>query len=440
MFKKIKTGAIYTIATLLMLSTFLYNGTTAAAEGNTLDLKGAAQILIDAETGKILYENNADELLGIASMSKMLTEYLVLEAIEEGNISWDQEVRINNFIHRLSSPSLGLSTVGLTEGENYTVKELYETMAIHSANASAVALAELIAGTEGNFVEMMKEKAAELGLENYHLVNSSGLNNSSMLGGHPEGTDANDENKMTARDTARLAYHLLKDYPSVLDTASVPKLDFRDGRTYPNFNWMLPGLTFEYQGVDGLKTGSTVYAGKNFTATAIRNDQRFITVIMKTNSDIERFNETAKFLDYAFANFSEEELFPAGMTIKGSETLSVTKGKEDSVDIETKDALSLVIKNGEKDLYKPKLVLNKELLNEDGELTAPIKKGDVVGYVTYEYEGTDLGFIDGKELKVDVVATESVDKANWFVLMMRGIGGFFSNLWGSITSTVGGWF
>src|SRR5690606_13033070 len=139
-------------------------------------------------------------LLGVASMSKMLTEYLVLEAIAEGTISWDDQVLIDEFIHKLSSPTLGLSTVGLTQGETYTVKELYDTMAIHSANASTVALAELIAGSEANFVNMMNEKAAELGLKEgtYYFVNSSGLNNSDMLGNHPEGTDVNAENMMTA--------------------------------------------------------------------------------------------------------------------------------------------------------------------------------------------------------------------------------------------------
>ncbi|MCU9615351.1 D-alanyl-D-alanine carboxypeptidase [Caldibacillus lycopersici] len=430
---------------ILTISTFLYKGSPAKAAGDNLNLNAAAAILIDGETGQVLYEDNADELLGVASMSKMLTEYLVLEAIKEGTISWDQEVTISEFIHNLSSPSLGLSTVGLTQGEKYTVKELYETMAIHSANASAVALAELIGGSEANFVKMMNEKAEELGLGDYYFVNSTGLNNADMLGHHPEGTDANDENKMSARAVAKLAFRLINDYPEVLDTASVSRLEFRDGRTYDNFNFMLPGLTFEYEGVDGLKTGSTDYAGYNFTATAERNGQRFISVVMKTGSQIQRFEETKKVLDYAFnSNFENQEIFPAGYTVKGSETLPVLKGKEDSVKIATKDPINLVIKNAEKENYKAKLVIDKDKLNKDGELVAPVKEGDVVGYLTYEYvgeDGKDLGFIDSKgPLKVDVVATETVEKANWFVLMMRGIGGFFSSLWGGITSAIGGLF
>lgn len=415
----------------------------SAQETDPLDLSVPAAILVDAKTGKILYEKNADELLGVASMSKMMTEYLVLEAIDEGRITWDQKVQISNFIHRLSSPDLGLSTVGLTEGEYYTVKELYETMAIHSANASTVALAELIGGSEANFVKLMNKKAEELGLENYHFVNSSGLNNSDMLGGHPEGTDENDENKMTARDTARLAYRLVKDYPEVLDTASIPRLKFRDDKEYPNFNWMLPGLTFEYDGITGLKTGSTDFAGNNFTATFEKDGLSLISVVMKADTKEGRFIETKDLLNYARGNFSEKEIIKENESFKGYETIPVVKGKEDEVKIATNKSLKMLIKNGEDANYKPKVVIDESKLNENGELVAPVKKGEVLGYVTYEYtgEGKDYGFLyPNQGGKVELVATEDVEKANWFVLMLRGIGNFFGNVWEGITSTVSGWF
>ena len=242
---------------------------TSAAENDSLGLNAEAAILVDAETGAILYEKNADVVLGVASMSKMMTEYLVLEAIKDGTISWDQKVMISEYIHNLSSPNMGLSNVGLTQGEQYTVKELYEAMAIFSANAATSALAEVVAGTEKGFVELMNKKAEELKLGEYKFVNSSGLNNSDLLGNHPAG-NPDDENVMSAKATARLAYHLLNDFPEVSDTASKPVLKFRDGRDYKNFNYMLPGLVFEYPGVDGLKTGSTDFAGYGFTATAKR--------------------------------------------------------------------------------------------------------------------------------------------------------------------------
>lgn len=416
---------------------------TSAAENDSLGLNAEAAILVDAETGAILYEKNADVVLGVASMSKMMTEYLVLEAIKDGSISWDQKVMISEYIHNLSSPNMGLSNVGLTQGEQYTVKELYEAMAIFSANAATSALAEVVGGTEKGFVELMNKKAGELKLEQYKFVNSSGLNNSDLLGNHPSG-NPDDENVMSAKATARLAYHLLNDFPEVIDTASKPVLKFRDGRDYKNFNYMLPGLVFHYPGVDGLKTGSTDFAGFGFTATAKRGDNRFITVVMKTSSKEERFTETRKLLDYAFGNYTKEEIVAKGTEIKGYKTLPVTKGKEDSVQIESADSIELAIKKGEEKNFKPVLKLDNKKLNDEGELTAPIKKGDKVGTLTVQpKEGEPIEFLteDGvKTVTVDVIASEDVEKANWFVLSMRAVGGFFADIWGSVSSTVKGWF
>lgn len=424
--------------------TTVFSGFASKAEAaeDPLGLTVEAAILVDGDTGEVLYEKNADVVLGVASMSKMMTEYLVLEAIHDGKISWDQNVMINEYVHKLSAAP-GLSNIGLTQGENYTVKELYQAMAIHSGNAATVALAELIGGTEKNFVEMMNTKAAELGLRDFKFVNASGLNNSSLLGNHPAGSPE-DENVMSARATARLAYRLVNDYPEVLETASQSRLSFRDGKTYDNFNFMLPGLVYEYEGVDGLKTGSTDFAGYGFTATAKRGDQRFISVVMKADTRDKRFEETEQVLNYAFSNFGKEQLFPADYQVKGQETVPVIKGKEDQVAIQTKNELVLTIKNGQKDQYEPKLVLNKELLNKDGELTAPIKQGDVIGYLTVEPKnGESIKFLTEEGtgyVQVPVVAAENVEKANWFVLSMRAVGGFFGDLFSSVVSAIKGIF
>lgn len=428
--------------TIAFTLSFATSVSPVKAEEDPLGITAEAAILLDAETGKILYAKNIDVVLGVASMSKMMTEYLLLEAIDEGKIKWDQKVKINAYVHELSGAP-GLSNVGLTEGEDYTVEELYQAMAIHSGNAATVALAELMAGSETNFITLMNKKAEELQLGDYKFVNSSGLNNSSLLGNHPAG-GADEENVMSARATAKLAYHLINDYPEVIETAKMPELQFRDGRTYKNFNWMLPGLIFEYTGVDGLKTGSTDFAGAGFTATAEKDGQRVIAVVMKAATKDERFTEMRKILDYAFGNFTEEEIVKEGYQVKGQKTLPVTKGKEDEVSIESKESISMVVKNGEKDQYKTVLKLDEDKLNEDGELTAPVKKGDKVGTLTIEpIEGEGLGFLTEsgqKQITVDVIATEDVEKANWFVLMMRGVGGFFGNLWDSASSAVKGIF
>ncbi len=415
--------------------------TPAQAEGDKLDLTAEAAILLDAETGKILYEKNADKVLGVASMSKMMTEYLVLEAIADGKISWDQEVLIDEYVHNLSKGA-GLSNIGLTQGEKYTVKELYEAMAIFSGNAATVALAQLVSGSEKNFVTLMNKKAEELGMKDYKFVNSSGLNNSDLLGKYPAGSET-EENVMTARDMATLAFRLLNDFPEVLETSSQSKLTFRDGEEYPNFNWMLPGLIYEYQGVDGLKTGSTDFAGYCFTATAERNGQRYISVVMKSISKDARFTDTRKILDYAFSNFSSEEILKAGYVPKKYGTIDVSKGKEKTVNVETSEAVQLVVEKGTEEDYKPVVVIDEDKLNEDGQLTAPIKKGEVIGYVTVESEKGDYGFLtsDGEKLaSVELVAAETVEKANWFVLSMRAVGGFFGNVWDSVSTMVKGWF
>lgn len=433
-----------------------------ASAAATIDTSAEAAILVDAETGRILFEKNADKAMGIASMTKMMTEYLLLEAVAEGKVKWTDTYTVSPELSKMSHDG-NLSNVYLRVGATYTVEELYSAMAIESANAATVAISEVIAGTEANFVKMMNAKAKELGLETYKFVNSSGLNNKD-LGKHlPIVGGPEEENYMTAKDVARLAFHLLKDYPEVLNTSSIPEKYFAKGTDdefrMKNWNWMLEGYAdpdiasryssfqqFVFEGMDGLKTGSTDLAGSCFTGTVERDGQRFISVIMKTDNNHQRFIETKKIMNYAFANYSSEEIVSKESEVKGTKTLPVTKGKEDTVKIHTKDAIVLPVQLGENEEYKTVLKLDEKKLNEDGELLAPIKKGDKVGTLTIvpvDEKGADLEFLttDGKKyVTVDVVAAEDVEKANWFVLMMRGIGGFFSDLWGSITSTVSGWF
>jgi serine-type D-Ala-D-Ala carboxypeptidase (penicillin-binding protein 5/6) len=419
-----------------------------------LDVNANAAILVEASTGKILYEKNSETALGIASMTKMMTEYLLLDAIKEGKVKWDQKYTVPTNVSKMSHNN-GLSNVPLREEGTYVVKDLYEAMAIESANAATMAIAEIVGGSEANFVKMMNKKAEELGLESYKFVNSSGLNNKDLapyvdqVTGGPE-----EENVMSAKDTATLAYRLLKDFPEVLETSSIDKKLFAEGTEdefkMDNWNYMLPGLIRAYEGMDGLKTGTTDFAGACFTGTAKRGDMRFITVVMDVqvdpgqNSYDARFDETRKMMDYAFNNYNMEEVLPADYKIKGQKTLPVVKGKEKEVGIKTDSALNMIVKNGEEDKYKPAFVVDKKKLNEDGKLTAPFKEGEKVGQVILESkEKNDLGYLTDKganAAKASVVTVEGVEKANWLVLSMRAIGGFFGDIWGSVTSTVKGWF
>lgn len=447
-YKKIVASSL---ALLLFFSGFA--GANKVQAADALNVKADAAILVDAETGRVIYEQNADNVLGIASMTKMMTEYLLLEAIKEGRVKWDQEYSVSEVVYLVSQDG-DLSNVPLRRDGTYNIRELYEAMSIYSANGATMAIAEVIGGSEANFVKMMNDKAKKLGFKDYKFVNSTGLNNTDLKGHHPEGTSADDENVMSARATAMLAYNLIKTFPEILEIASTPTKKFREGTDdeikMDNWNWMLPELVYKYEGADGLKTGTTDFAGYCFTGTAKRDGKRFITVVMnaKTASgqgDYKaRFDETRKMFDYAFANLGKEEILPKNYQFKGNKTLPITKGKEDEVKISTKEAISMVIKNGEKNNYKPVLVLDKKKLNKKGELTAPIKKGEKIGHVVLQAKnGEKISFLskEGEEkVLVDVVASKNVEKANGFILMMRGIGGFFGDLWNGIFSTIKGWF
>jgi D-alanyl-D-alanine carboxypeptidase (penicillin-binding protein 5/6) len=255
---------------------------------------------------------------------------------------------------------------------------------------------------------------------------------------------------MSTRSVATLAFRLINDFPKVLKTTSIPKQKSVDGVNMPNWNWMLPGLVYGYQGMDGLKTGTTDFAGYCFTGTAMRDGKRFISVVQHATdangkgSYAARFGETRKMMDYAFSNFSKEEIVPENYQIKGHKFIKVIKGKESQVEIHTKTPINMVVLNGDKKNYQPVLVLDKSKLTKNGELEAPIKKGEKIGVLTIKPKnGEKVSFLTAegqKKLQADVVAAKTVEKANWFVLMMRGIGGFFGDLFGGISSTVKGWF
>ena len=436
----------FLLVPLLLIMTW---GTVPVYAESALGIHVDGAILIDADSGKILYEENADTPLGIASMTKMMTEYILFEAIKEGKISWDQEYKVNDYTYAVSQDRR-LSNVPLRRDGTYTIRELYEALAIYSANAATIAIAETIAGTETEFLKLMNSKAEELGLKDYKFVNSTGLNNGDLQGMHPQGTGPQDENVMPAKSVAKLAYHLLHDYPEVLETTKINTKVFREGTTdrtvMKNWNFMLPGFVYEYEGVDGLKTGTTDFAGHCFTGTATRDGKRVIAVVMKAvdakgvGSYEARFDATRALFDYGFVQFSEVEFVPAGYQFKDSKTLDVTKGKAKNVAVEVKEPIRMMVKTSEKDLYVPELVLDESKVKE-GTLQAPIKKDTVVGHVNLvKTEGADYGFIDSDNPGTEVVTKDAVEKAGWFSLTMSAIGAFFASIWSSATGFVKGLF
>lgn len=430
----VKKRSLYTLLISFVIFLIILQANVVQAQAKTIDTKAESAIIVDVNTGKVLYAKNENEALPPASMIKMMTEYIVLEKINEGELDWDSTTQISDYAYSISANN-SFSGVGLRQNVDYTVQELYEAMAINSDNATTIALAELIAGSEGEFVKLMNEKAEEMQLPDYKFVNSTGLDNTSLDGNHPEGTNADDTNLLSARSAALLAYHLVTEYPEVLDISSIPETDF-DEQTIQNWNWMLPHdatylKQYYYEGVDGLKTGHTDLAGYTFTSTAVQDDRRLITVVMKTASEDERFKETANLLDYGFNQFEVTELFKAGYQLQEQPTVPVAKGKEDTVTIALEDSISIPIQQGTEENYSIQYNFNEQAFNEDGELVAPIKKGDKVGTAELVFdEGEDFGYIlNGEEkVSVDLVTTNDVEKKNWFFLMLGAIGQFFSNL------------
>ncbi|MFC7395133.1 D-alanyl-D-alanine carboxypeptidase family protein [Scopulibacillus cellulosilyticus] len=420
-----------------------------SVNSNALNVKAKSAILVDANTGQVLYSKNADVMLPPASMTKVMTEYLVMKAIHSGKISWNTKVNIDNKVYAISQ-NREFSNVPLRKDYQYTVKDLYYPMAIYSADAAAVALAETMGhGDEKNFVDMMNKEAKKLGMNHTKYINASGLDNVD-LGKNRAYGGPNDSDLVTARDLAKLTYHLVKEYPEILKIASIPQRNFTAGVNKPikmvNWDWMLPGLgqnmaKFTYPGLDGLKTGHTDLAGYCFIGTAKRNGHRLISVVMGTNSETARFTETKKLLNYGFDQFNLKTLVKKGQTIKGHQTLPVSKGKDKEVKIAAGEPLKLAVKNGEDNNYKVSVHLDKSKLNSDGKLEAPVKKGQQVGYLTVSYKGQQGNdFLYKNGAKIPVVTAEADDKANWFVLSMRSVGHFISGIFSSAFGLVKGLF
>lgn len=422
-----KRLSILFFAVAILSSSLLGASASVSAAGvqANLNLAVKSAILLEASTGKILYSNNPDLPLPPASMTKMMTEYLVLEAIKQKKISFDEKVAVSEYAFFIAKMS-DSAGVYLNMGEEHSVKELYKAMAIASANDATVLLAEKVGGSESNFVAMMNEKAKQLGMKNTFYVTSTGLPANELGPYSPQGIEK--DNLMSARDAAILARALIRDFPEALEYSKIPSLTFRQGSpneiAKKNYNWMLPGLISEYPGVDGLKTGYTKEAGYCFTGTAQRDGLRLISVVMGTGSDTKRFAESKKLYDFGFSSFKMAKKDAKGTQLKGFETAVVKKGVELSVPVELASDSMVLTKVGEEGKFKPTVTLN--------ELTAPITKGQVVGKVVYALEGaTENDYLQPDDFTkggIDLVASQDVEEASWIRLFFRSIIQFVSNI------------
>lgn len=413
-----------------LLSMLLAAGAaSAAAAPANLQLEGKAAFLMDAGTGQVLYQQNPDQALPPASMAKMMTEYLVEKAVASGQIKWEDVVTVKDN----AAKQIG-SRVFLAAGDQHTVKELYVAMAVASANDATVQLAEYVAGSEEEFVKLMNDTAQQLGMKNTRFINSTGLDRADMPKEY-QPTSIDGETLMSARDSAILAYHIIKEVPQFLEIAKIPSLKFRERDTAetPNWNWMIESnkdipnfKRFAYPGVDGLKTGHTTNAGNCFTGTSLRNGTRLIAVVMSVPGglrDGKRFLETAKLFDYGFNSFEKKTVVQGKTAPADNAALPVKKGKHKQVNVVTSQDISILAPKGST------VEITESTIQNDA-LVAPIKKGDKVGTMTVKYNDPATG--EPKTANVDLLADEDVNKASWWRLLFRAIGEFFSGLFKGI--------
>ncbi len=408
--------------------------TTAAAtavkipsvESLGLNLKSA--VLIEPTTGEVLLSLNADVPLPPASMTKMMTEYLVADAVKNGQITWDQKV----IVQENASKQIG-SRIFLAEGDEHSVKDLYIAMAVGSANDATVALAELVSGSEQQFAELMNQTAKRMGMKNAYFINSTGLDRDDMPAKfRPE---ADRETVMSAMDAALLAKFIVTDHPDFTDFTTIQSYKFRERDAAPmiNYNWMLEAnkdianfKAYAYPGLDGLKTGHTTNAGNCFTGTAVRDGMRLISVVMGANSEAHRFTETKKVLDFGFNNFEVKQVIAPKAVIAGNETVPVLKGKNKEVSVVTDEGVTFIVPKG---TVSPQ-IKTTVAINDAKTLVAPISQSSKVGKVTYSYQVQ--GMSQAQQKTVNLITAEEAEKAGWFKLLLRAIGEFFGDLFTGI--------
>lgn len=354
-------------------------------------IKAKAAVLIDSATGKVIYALNADKELPPASVTKVMTMLLAMEAVDSGKITLEDEVTISD-----NAASMGGSQMYMEPGETHTVAQLLEGVAMVSANDGCVALAEYIAGSTDIFVEKMNKKAQELGMKNTNFVNTNGL--------------PVKEHYTSAYDIALMSKELIKHKEirkwctKWQDTIKVglPGKETEFGLT--NTNKMIK----TYNGANGIKTGFTQEAGYCLSASATRGNTTLIAVVLGAKTSKERNAQVAKLLDYGFSAYETAQIFPEGEAVK---KVSVDRGEPEQLKAVTGEAAAAFIKKGDKEKVTHKIVIDKDI-------SLPLKKGDAVGRVDIYYDGQKTG-------SVSLVSDRDVDKAGFITYYARSIRSLF---------------
>jgi len=359
---------------------------------NSADLAPSARsaILMDADSGTIIYEKNSNDKLPPASITKVMTMLLIMEALDEGRIKLSDKVSTSEY-----AASMGGSQIFLEPGEEMSVDDMIKGIALASGNDASVAMAEKLAGTEQQFVAMMNEKAKQLGLKNTHFANCNGLPSA--------------DHYSSAHDIAVMSRELLK-HSEITKYTGLYQDYLRKSSEKPFWLVNTNKLVRFYSGADGLKTGFTNEAKFCLTATAKRDQLRVVAVVMGEPNTKTRNNEVSQMFDYAFAQYMTHPIFKEGDAMG---TVNIEKGTVSQLPLVAKHSYSILLKKG-----TPTADIRYEL-QMNNSLKAPVKYGDPIGKLVV-YQGNEIV----KEFPVD--SPESVARAGWWKLMKRSLGGLFS--------------
>ena len=363
----------------------LANANASTQNNFDMQLESGAAILIDQKSGEVLYEYNSHEQLRPASVTKVMTILLIMEALDSGKITLEDKVPCSE-----NASAMGGSQIWLDVREELTVHEMLKAICVVSANDCTVAMAEYLAGSEEAFVEQMNKKAKELGMNDTVFKNCHGIDE--------------DGHVTSAYDISLMSRELLNNHPNITNYTTIWMDTLRDGKSQlVNTNKLLR----TYTGATGLKTGSTSLALYNLSASATRNDLSLIAVIMKAPTSAIRFSEAQKLLDYGFSNFSYTELGKKGDVIKEE---IINKGLDKTVKLVLEKDVGKIMKKGSGTEISQEISINENI-------SAPINKGDVLGKITYTCP-------DGSKLQANIVAENSVDKINLWNMTT-----YLYNLW-----------
>ena len=368
---------------MLLFLVLLFNVFTVSAEFKP-ETNAKSLLLMEASTGKILYESNSHESLPPASVTKVMTMLLICEAIERGEISLNTKITVSEY-----AKSMGGSTIFLETNEEMTLDDMLKGIAVASANDACVAVAEHLSGSAENFVALMNKRASELGMKDTNFINCNGL-------------DA-DNHYSSAYDIGIMSRELLKH--KLIEKYTTIWMDtLRDGKfQLANTNKL---IRF-YKGANGLKTGSTSGAGCCISATANRDGMQLIAVVMGAPNSKERFAIASKLLNYGFANYSVIEYGKKGTK---ATSVYVRNGKSSEMYAVTKNKTAIIINKSEKDNVKIKI-------NAEKQISAPVKKGDELGEIIISLNGETL-------LTSPLVADRNINKksaVDYFYGLLKGL-------------------